>query len=83
MTQRDGAARERRLEGWTLLISEMLDLAGAVKGAGNRRLELSALLGELAADAARAGPVLWQAPEAACKVVVGERALRRIVACPG
>ncbi len=84
MLDTDDKEMVRRMEGdleeMGRLISEMLDFSRALKGAEITELELSALLGELAADAARAGPVLWQAPEAACKVVVGERALRRIVA---
>jgi len=83
MLDSEDSAMVRRMEGdleeMSRLISEMLDFSRALKGADNVELDLAAVLAELATDAARSGPVDWQ-PQAACRVVAGERALRRIVA---
>jgi two-component system osmolarity sensor histidine kinase EnvZ len=86
MLESDDADLMRRMEGdleeMGRLISEMLDFSKALQGAERIEVDLAAVLGELAADAARAGPVVWQAPAegAHCRQRVGERALRRIVA---
>jgi two-component system osmolarity sensor histidine kinase EnvZ len=69
---------ESDLEEMGRLITEMLDFSKALQGTRTVALDLTPLLGELAADAARAGTVEWQARES-CLVEVGERALRRIV----
>lgn len=85
MLDSDDVDMVRRMEGdleeMGRLISEMLDFSKALQGAECVELDLAALLGELAADAARAGAVEWRPPpgNVACRFRVGERALRRIV----
>jgi two-component system osmolarity sensor histidine kinase EnvZ len=83
MLDSEDSAMVRRMEGdleeMSRLISEMLDFSRALKGADNVELDLAAVLGELAEDAARSGAVEWQV-QGPCPMVAGERALRRIVA---
>lgn len=84
MIDSDDTSMIRRMEGdleeMGRLISEMLDFSKALQGAECVEVDLAAVLGELAADAARAGKVEWHAPDGVeCRYAVGERALRRIV----
>jgi two-component system osmolarity sensor histidine kinase EnvZ len=57
----------------------MLDFARALQAAECETHDLSALLAELIADAARQGEVLWESP-GPCPARIGELAFRRIVA---
>lgn len=73
----------RRMEGdleeMNRLIGGMLDFARALQAAECETHDLSALLAELIADAARQGEVLWESP-GPCPARIGELAFRRIVA---
>ncbi len=72
------ARMERDLDEMTRLISDMLAFARALKVDELSECDLNRLLSELAAQAARLGPVEWHAGEA-CIARVGEAALRRVI----
>lgn len=70
---------ERDLDEMNRLIGDMLLFARALQNHDLVERDLAELLGELAETAARLGPVDWRGPDAACRVKVGEAALRRVV----
>lgn len=70
---------ERDLDEMNRLIGDMLVFARALQNPDLVTRDLAELLGELAETAARLGSVDWQPPAAACRVKVGEAALRRVV----
>ncbi len=72
------ARMERDLDEMSRLISDMLAFARALKVDELSECDLNRLLSELAAQAARLGPVEWRAGEA-CIARVGEAALRRVI----
>jgi two-component system osmolarity sensor histidine kinase EnvZ len=72
------ARMERDLAEMNQLITDMLTFARALQADQPVDLDLQVLLGELADQAGRLGPVHW-APGPACRARVGEAALRRIV----
>jgi len=72
------ARMERDLDEMSRLISDMLAFARALKVDELSECDLNRLLSELAAQAARLGPVEWHAGEA-CIARVGEAALRRVI----
>lgn len=69
---------EHDLDEMNQLISDMLVFARSLKVEALQECDLTALLDELATQAALLGPVEWRSG-AACPVHVGEAALRRIV----
>ena len=72
------ARMERDLDEMNRLISDMLAFARALKQEDVADCDLNRLLGELADQAARLGPVDWQ-PGPPCALPVAEAALRRVV----
>lgn len=70
---------ERDLDEMNRLIGDMLLFARALQNHDLVEHDLAELLGELAETAARLGPVDWRPPAVACRVKVGEAALRRVV----
>lgn len=72
------ARMERDLDEMNRLITDMLAFARALKQEETADCDLNRLLGELAEQAARLGPVDWR-PGPPCKVRVAEAALRRVV----
>jgi two-component system osmolarity sensor histidine kinase EnvZ len=72
------ARMERDLDEMNRLISDMLAFARALKVDELTECDLNRLLSELAAQAARLGPVEWRAGEE-CIAPVGEAALRRVI----
>ena len=72
------ARMERDLDEMNRLISDMLAFARALKQEDVADCDLNRLLGELADQAARLGPVDWQ-PGSPCTLPVAEAALRRVV----
>lgn len=83
MLDTEDQALLRRMEGDLAemgdLVTEMLDFSKALQGSDLEERDLVPLLGELAADAGRAGTVNWR-PEGECRAEVGARAVHRIVA---
>lgn len=73
------ARMERDLDEMNRLISDMLIFARALQVNDLEARDLVTLLGELAADAARLGPLAWRPAAETCMVKVGEAALRRVV----
>ncbi len=74
------ARMERDLDEMNRLIGDMLVFARGLQVNEPRACDLAAVLGELAEAAARLGPVNWRVPATACTAMLGEAALRRIVA---
>lgn len=72
------ARMERDLDEMNRLISDMLAFARALKVDELNECDMNRLLGELAGQAARLGPVEWH-PGKACIARVGEAALRRVI----
>lgn len=72
------ARMERDLAEMNRLIGDMLTFARALQTDERLSCELNVVLGELAEQAGRLGPVEW-APQPGCAVSAGEAALRRIV----
>ena len=72
------ARMERDLDEMNRLISDMLAFARALKMEDLAECDLNRLLDDLAAQAGRLGPVLWESG-APCPARVGEAALRRVV----
>ena len=72
------ARMERDLDEMNRLITDMLAFARALQREEIAECDLTRLLGELADQASRLGPVDWQ-PGAPCPVRVAEAALRRVI----
>jgi len=70
---------EHDLDEMNQLISDMLVFARSLKLEALHECDLVPVLDDLATQAALLGPVDWQAGSSACRVRVGEAALRRIV----
>ncbi len=72
------ARMERDLDEMNRLISDMLAFARALRLDDLAECDLNRLLGDLAAQAARLGPVEWHSGPP-CPIRVGEAAVRRVV----